>query len=376
MRKTCIPVLLMALALNCGNDKIPTDHSGIIVSISPTRALVDLGTTFHYSSSVHGADNQTVLWALDGGAECGTIINSGEYTAPATLPTGVDSVRIVARAQADTTKSGAAWAVLVDPSRIYVNAAGSDSTGTGSRWRPFRTITKALYRASTNQTIYVGAGQYNFAVGERFPLYVPNGITISGAGSDSSFVTSPGGTEFQRDTAFVLVGYSSTVEKLSIRSSNSMGIGVSLRQGSRVMLSECQVSQNFIGVYTTGQSAPGPLLLESNIITGDSIGVVVSGSSRPSLRNNYIGGCLKYGMRIDTLSHPDLGTNDSTRTGDNTFGRSGDGCRWLIYSTARDTILAIGNTWPNPILQENDQCIYDDDESQGASGPIILAPYR
>ncbi len=367
----------MALALNCGNDKSPTNNQdGIIVSISPSRALVDLGATFQYSSSVHGADNQTVIWALDGGTDCGAISGSGQYTAPGTLPAGVDSVRIVARAQADSTKSGIAWAVLVDPSRIYVNAAGSDTTGTGSIWRPYRSITMALYRSTTNQTIYVGAGQYNFASGERFPLHVPTGIIISGAGSDSTFVTSPGGTEFLRDTAFVFIGFASTVEKLSVRSSNSMGVGIWLRQGQRVYLSECQISQNFIGVYVTGQAAPGPLLLETNVITADSIGVVIGGLSRPNLRNNYIGGCFKYGIQIDTLSHPDLGTNDSTRTGDNTFGRSGDGCRWLIYSTARDTILAIGNSWPNPILQDNDPCIFDDEESQGASGPIILAPYR
>jgi parallel beta-helix repeat protein len=202
-------------------------------------------------------------------------------------------------------------------------------------------------------------------------LRLSSGIALRGAGSDSTFVTGPGSVNPPFDAVIEVNGDAITVERLYIRSSNSLGIGVWLRPGIQTKLLRNQISGNRIGVYTSGAAVPRTVL-DGNRIIGDSIGIVTTDSSRPIIRNSYIFDCPKYGMEIRDLSQPDLGVNDTTGAGHDTIQQCGDNFyRWLIYNSSPDTIWAIGNTWQYQILSENDLIIYDDEES-GVSGPVII----
>jgi len=58
--------------------------------------------------------------------------------------------------------------------------------------------------------------------------------------------------------------------------------------------------------------------------------------------------------------------NDSTFAGENTITNN---FQYLIHNSNPDTIWAIGNDWG--VLNDPDPFIYDDEESSGASGPVI-----
>jgi parallel beta-helix repeat protein len=371
MKKLVVLALLAIGIFNCGKDTLTNPNHGITVTISPRRMLINIGTTFQFASAVEGASNQAVNWRKEGGVENGSIDILGVYTAPSVLPANVDSVKIIAIAAVDTTKTATGWAVLVDPSKIYVDTFGSDANGIGTRARPYRTITKALTLAYSTQLVIVGPGEYNTESGEHFPLHVPFGVTVQGAGKDSSYVTCPGGDDYSRDTVFVLGSSATTIEKFTIRSANSQGIGVAVSSASFVQISNNRITANYIGIYSRGALLPRPII-DGNFVTGNSIGIVTANSSGPLLRNNNISDCSVYGIEIRDFGRPDLGLNDTTYSGQNTIVDCGSSNHWLIYNNCPDTIWAVGNTWPYPSVSDNDNLIYDDEESGGVSGPVIL----
>src|SRR4030042_6450277 len=72
----------------------------------------------------------------------------------------------------------------------YVDAiSGSNTTGTGILGNPWQTITYALGIVNgEGHTIYVAAGTYDTSLGELFPILMKNGVSLVGAGIDSSII--------------------------------------------------------------------------------------------------------------------------------------------------------------------------------------------
>ncbi|MBN2847910.1 MAG: cell wall-binding repeat-containing protein [Coriobacteriia bacterium] len=74
-------------------------------------------------------------------------------------------------------------AAAAAPADIWVSATtGSDTTGDGSAAAPFKTITKALSVAAAFDDIHVMPGTYNTALGETFPLDIPQHVSLLGEG--------------------------------------------------------------------------------------------------------------------------------------------------------------------------------------------------
>ncbi len=374
MRKAIFLTAAVLFLIRCGDDKTTNgdDPIDITVSISPERAVLNLITTQQFAALVLGTANTDVSWQVEniagGNTEFGTISASGLYTAPAAEP-DIDSVKISAPSDEDPSKSGIAFVTLEDPTKVYVSISGSDAEGTGSRINPYRTITFAVSQANINQTVMVGAGEYNQAGGETFPIQIGFGAKIKGAGQDSTFVIGPGGSQDSSGATFSVNGDAITIEKLNISTADSDGIGVWLLPGIQAKLKDNHIGPNYIGIYATGADLPHAII-ESNIITGDSIGIVTAESAAPMIRDNQITNCGIYGVHILESSNPDLGgKQEPSDAGGNIIQNCG---QYLIYNDSPDTIWAVGNTWdlPNPI--DNDPLIYDDEESSGASGPVIL----
>lgn len=375
MSKLLITALGLFLLAGCGDDN-STNDQGIYVNIIPYRALVDFGNTQMYRAEVIGAENQFVSWRVNGvqgGDNVNGVIDSmGNYTAPPSPVPNSDSVRIEAIPIADTTKLGIAWAVLIDPGKIYVSMLGSDSTGVGSLYRPYRTITKALNRATNGQLVLIGAGEYDLEAGEQFPLIIPAGVTVEGAGSDSTFITGPGLVFDPRSDALVRIhGFASSLEDVHIRTSNSLGVGIWLRPGFQTRLVRNRITGSRIGIFVDGPNLPRPLI-DQNRLDFDSIGIVTADTCAPIIRHSTITQCYDIGIDIRDLSRPDLGADDSTGVGLDSIADCGINNHWLIHNQTPNTIMAIGNRWPFPIPNDNDQFIYDDEESGGASGPVML----
>ena len=127
---------MLAVALGCGKNNVTNNDDGISVVITPSRAVVDFGSTFHFIVDVYGTDSTDVTWLVHevagGDSAYGTIDQQGNYTAPDSVPTGLDSIMVTAVLVVDSTQRDNAWAVLVDPQVIYVDFLGSDTSGIGS----------------------------------------------------------------------------------------------------------------------------------------------------------------------------------------------------------------------------------------------------
>ncbi len=88
----------------------------VVVTISPTSARVFAGDTKRFTATVTGTTNTAVSWNVSGtgcsGLACGTVDNSGLYTAPSTVPTP-STVTVTATSQANPTKSASAVVTIL-----------------------------------------------------------------------------------------------------------------------------------------------------------------------------------------------------------------------------------------------------------------------
>jgi hypothetical protein len=92
---------------------------------------------------------------------------------------------------------------------IYVSKNGNDSKSGTHENDPFLTLTKALSVATSGDTVYIYPGTYT----EIFPLTVPVGVTVKGAGIRSVTIQPTVGTK--SNDAFLLNG-ETTVEDLTV----------------------------------------------------------------------------------------------------------------------------------------------------------------
>ena len=99
--------------------------------------------------------------------------------------------------------------VLPQGNIYYVATAGSDSNAGVHENNPFLTIAKALSVATLGSTVYVYPGAYT----EIFPLTIPVGVTLKGAGLRAVTVQPTVGT---RSNDAVLLNGETTIEDLTI----------------------------------------------------------------------------------------------------------------------------------------------------------------
>ena len=93
---------------------------------------------------------------------------------------------------------------------IYVSENGNDTYSGTHPSDPVRTITQALSQASSGDTVYIYPGDYQ----EVFPLTVPVGVTVRGAGIRSVSISPTTATRY--NDAFLLNG-ETTVEDLTVK---------------------------------------------------------------------------------------------------------------------------------------------------------------
>lgn len=125
-----VSILLIGVILfawTCSSE-LPTPP--ISVTLSPNGINVHVTRSVQFTATVHNSTNRAVTWSLSGagcsGPSCGTISNTGLYTAPDEVPNPA-SVTIKATSVADPSKSTTATltlhepvVILIDPQRPYV----------------------------------------------------------------------------------------------------------------------------------------------------------------------------------------------------------------------------------------------------------------
>jgi hypothetical protein len=107
----------------------------ITVSVSPKATQVAIGTQQQFTATVNGTSNTAVTWSLEGagcsGTGCGTVSQTGLYTAPNSVPNPAQ-VTLTATSAADSTKSASAavtiilaLAIRVTPANTFVAVDGT-----------------------------------------------------------------------------------------------------------------------------------------------------------------------------------------------------------------------------------------------------------
>jgi hypothetical protein len=128
----------------------------------------------------------------------------------------------------------------VVPRLIYVSA--TDPTAA------YASISTALRHAAAGDTVLVGPGRYAPSqTEEHFPLYVPPGVTLLGAGQEDSIIDGEGAMELsfrpvQAGQSLVLLGDGSAVSDLTIMGSGGNGLGT--QPGARVCIMRNTIRQH------------------------------------------------------------------------------------------------------------------------------------
>lgn len=110
-----------------------TITSDVSITLSPPNANVELGATqpFHAAITSAGQPDASVRWSLTGAAcpaACGTVDSSGNYTAPAILPS-TSSATLTAQSVADPSKQASAPITITSSFTLQVTAPQTVAAG-------------------------------------------------------------------------------------------------------------------------------------------------------------------------------------------------------------------------------------------------------
>jgi Right handed beta helix region len=145
------------------------------------------------------------------------------------------------------------------PRLLYVSA--SDRTAS------FASISAGLLQAISGDTVLVSAGRYSPSqTGERFPLYVPPGVTLAGMGQSDSIIDGEGAMDLsfrpvREGESLVLLGDASTLSGFAVI--NGGGNGVSNQPGARVLITRNEISRH--GQHGILISGPQEAVIKDNI---------------------------------------------------------------------------------------------------------------
>lgn len=126
------------------------------------------------------------------------------------------------------------------PRLLYVSAGEVTASHTS--------IHAALSQAVTGDTVLVGAGRYSPShTGERFPLFVPPGVTLAGVGQGGATIDGEGAMALSfrpvlEGQSLVLLGDGSVLTGLTIAGSG--GNGISHQQGARILISRNEIREH------------------------------------------------------------------------------------------------------------------------------------
>lgn len=136
------------------------------VSVSPNPANVRAGSSQQFTATVTGSSNSAVTWSVNnvagGRFSNGTINSTGNYVAPASLPSP-NTITIQATSAADSSASGSSDVTLLNPTPILgainptsINVGALSIAVTGSN---FLSNSQVLFAGVPLTTAYVSATQ-------------------------------------------------------------------------------------------------------------------------------------------------------------------------------------------------------------------------
>ena len=167
VRLGCVALLSAGLFVMVGCGGGNSSGGGgttITVSVSPATVNLALGAQSQFTAMVSGASNTAVTWQVNGvtggSSTTGTISSTGDYTAPATLPSS--SVTVMAVSQADTTVSGSATVnfPVNNTQALQVNMGPGNNYGPNGLFTDVTVCVPGTSSCQDIQNVLVDTGSY------------------------------------------------------------------------------------------------------------------------------------------------------------------------------------------------------------------------
>lgn len=246
----------------------------VIVTISPTSAIVALGTQEQFQVSVTGSSNKAVTWTVSGsgcsGSSCGTVSTAGLYTAPASLPSPA-TVIVKATSQAMTAASASATVSLVGTNNSKLTGqyafsfTGYDSNGSYQAVGSFTADGHGDLTSGEEDVNNFNGASTSLAIGGTYQVGSDNRGTMT--------INSPVGTFTYK---FALNSLGTTGRFISFDQSGVRGSGIIARQDPTAF--DPSVFANGYVLGLSGEDSGGGRVAALGLIFPDGAGFV-SGSS-------------------------------------------------------------------------------------------------
>jgi hypothetical protein len=171
----------------------PPPAATVAVSVAPATANIRAGASLTFSATVTGAPNTTVAWSVNnvagGSALLGTIDSTGNYTAPAALPSS-NSITVTAVSAADSTRNGDSVVTLWNPTPALTGITPASSnlgnytlTVTGSN---FVSGAQVMINGTAISTTFVSSTELAASGSAATPGTYPVGVKNPDPGSSTS----------------------------------------------------------------------------------------------------------------------------------------------------------------------------------------------
>jgi len=184
-----------------------------------------------------------------------------------------------------------------------VTVADPPPGGAARAGKRYATITEALADAQAGDAIDVGPGRYTSAIGEKFPLVVPAGVTLRAGGSLATrrVVIDAGGA-----AGVQLAGDGATLERVTVTGAAPGYMMVPptcvvSSGGSNLVIRDCHVES----IALTGGTGHKVI---ANVIAGGAVTLV--GTTASEVRANYQHG-LRWGVGIMVVGGADHAVRDN-----------------------------------------------------------------
>lgn len=268
---------------------------------------------------------------------------------------------------------------------IFVNPVNGDDNGTGAQASPYKTLTRALRRATAGMTVQLAPGTYSTATGEVFPLVIPPGVAVVGneATKGKGIVIDGGGDylspTFARQSVAIRPEAGSSLRGLTVMNRLARGTAIWIESTDPAIANCTLTNCGREGVFASGTANPevvnnvflqnaasglsffrnakgeirrnlcqktgygiaisdsaAPLVIDNRTLENRA-GIAISGSARPVLRNNWVEGNSAEGLLVSNNAVPDLGRSQDP--GGNVFQNNGSD----VHNLSAAVLISIGN---------------------------------
>ena len=359
-----------------GDGSPPPGETLDSIVVSPDGETIATGGSIQFTATAYYSDGSTedityyVAWESDN-TSIATIDASGVATGAATGDVWI-------RASMDGVDSDYVTLTVRGSRTIYVNAAtGNDDTADGTLNLPYRTITNALWYQSPDpgDIVSVAPGTYNEALGETFPILLPQGVSLIGDEGTQ------GGSTFIRGTGLYTAPNNLEYNCTIFPGANSVIAGFSIwfDTGNRIVLyhNNVTVRWNNIGSGNRNTADAGIFVVNSsqnhlitrNYVHDHTIGLYFQNAG-PSTKVEYNDFWWNTHGIAYRSQGGDLGGGPTGSAGGNGIRRNYD--TDLYVNATGITVWALSNTWDQlpPRYSTTDATNYMDIYNAGGTADI------